>query len=96
MVAVRNRVFLGRVDYAFVTHTKLSFSLPPALKAMCSSDPRYIAPTVTSCWPLPFFSMESRRAVSAQAGIVLSALETSLPMKNAPKVGKWHLCGFLW
>ena len=25
MVAVRNRVFLGSVDYAFVTHTKLSF-----------------------------------------------------------------------
>ena len=25
MVAVRNRVFLGSVDYAFVAHTKLSF-----------------------------------------------------------------------
>ena len=25
VVAVRNRVFLGRVDYAFVAHAKLSF-----------------------------------------------------------------------
>ena len=56
-----------------------AFSLPPARKAMCSWAPLYIAPTVTSSWPLPFFSIESRRAVSIQVGIVLSALEISLP-----------------
>ena len=79
MVAVRNRVLLGRGDYAFVAHVDLGFFVATSSKGdvLIGSSIHCAHGDVLLAFAL--FSIESRRAVSVQVGIVLSALEISLP-----------------